>query len=173
MVDGIKKSVRRRTEKSENWKMKRVFAKGSLQIENWKGCSPRDHYKLNVDTDLVPVCPNCHYMLHRKEPPYTIEELKKIIKATSRNSLLRARPSGTLFLCCLLSPHYVRGYWECTSSRQLIEVPLRVDTYNNSQLVNLSSKTSDNCIRKKWGRDRMGATLHKVTMLAASRVIYF
>ena len=38
-------------------------------------------YKLNVDTDLVPVCPNCHYMLHRKEPPYTIEELKKIIQS--------------------------------------------------------------------------------------------
>lgn len=33
-------------------------------------------YQLNVDTDLVPVCPNCHYMLHRKNPPYTIEELK-------------------------------------------------------------------------------------------------
>ena len=36
-------------------------------------------YKL-VDTDLVPVCPNCHYMLHRKNPPYTIEELKEIMK---------------------------------------------------------------------------------------------
>lgn len=35
-------------------------------------------YRLNVDTDLVPVCPNCHYMLHRKNPPYTIEELKEI-----------------------------------------------------------------------------------------------
>ena len=37
-------------------------------------------YELNVDTDLVPVCPNCHYMLHRKNPPYTIEELKEIIR---------------------------------------------------------------------------------------------
>ena len=36
-------------------------------------------YELNVDTDLAPVCPNCHYMLHRKNPPYTIEELKDII----------------------------------------------------------------------------------------------
>ena len=36
-------------------------------------------YELNVDTDLVPVCPNCHYMLHRKEPPYTIEELRQIM----------------------------------------------------------------------------------------------
>ena len=36
-------------------------------------------YELNVDTDLAPVCPNCHYMLHRKNPPYTIEELKEIL----------------------------------------------------------------------------------------------
>ena len=34
-------------------------------------------YELNVETDLVPVCPNCHYMLHRKDPPFTIEELKE------------------------------------------------------------------------------------------------
>lgn len=36
-------------------------------------------YELNVDQDLAPVCPNCHYMLHRKNPPYTIEELKDIL----------------------------------------------------------------------------------------------
>ncbi|MBO4674303.1 MAG: HNH endonuclease [Bacteroidaceae bacterium] len=40
-------------------------------------------YKLNVDTDLVPVCPNCHYMLHRKDPPYTIEELKNALRKKS------------------------------------------------------------------------------------------
>lgn len=36
-------------------------------------------YQLNVETDLAPVCPNCHYMLHRKDPPYTIEELKRML----------------------------------------------------------------------------------------------
>lgn len=41
-------------------------------------------YELNVDTDLVPVCPNCHYMLHRKDPPYTIEELKGIIQEVAK-----------------------------------------------------------------------------------------
>lgn len=41
-------------------------------------------YQLNVDTDLAPVCPNCHYMLHRKNPPYTIEELKDIL--TTQNN---------------------------------------------------------------------------------------
>jgi 5-methylcytosine-specific restriction endonuclease McrA len=30
--------------------------------------------------DLVPVCPSCHAMLHRKNPPYTVEELQKILK---------------------------------------------------------------------------------------------
>ena len=40
-------------------------------------------YELNVDTDLAPVCPNCHYMLHRKNPPYTIEELKDILAKQS------------------------------------------------------------------------------------------
>ena len=33
-------------------------------------------YVVNPIEDLVPVCPNCHAMLHRKNPPYTIDELK-------------------------------------------------------------------------------------------------
>ena len=37
-------------------------------------------YQLNVDTDLAPVCPNCHYMLHRKDPPYTIKELQGMLQ---------------------------------------------------------------------------------------------
>jgi len=32
--------------------------------------------KVDPRTDLRPVCPNCHEMLHRKEPPFSIEELK-------------------------------------------------------------------------------------------------
>ncbi|WP_353071366.1 HNH endonuclease [Tunturiibacter gelidoferens] len=30
--------------------------------------------------DLVPVCPNCHAMLHRKNPPYTPGELRDLIR---------------------------------------------------------------------------------------------
>lgn len=29
--------------------------------------------------DLRLVCPNCHAMLHKKEPPFTIEELKGML----------------------------------------------------------------------------------------------
>ena len=41
-------------------------------------------YELNVETDLAPVCPNCHYMLHRKDPPYTIDELRNILYESSK-----------------------------------------------------------------------------------------
>jgi len=34
------------------------------------------HYRLNPVKDLVPVCPNCHAMLHKREPPYDVEELR-------------------------------------------------------------------------------------------------
>lgn len=30
--------------------------------------------------DLAPVCPNCHAMLHKKKPAYSIEELQEIIR---------------------------------------------------------------------------------------------
>ena len=35
-------------------------------------------YEVNPITDLVPLCPNCHAMIHRKNPPYSVEELKNI-----------------------------------------------------------------------------------------------
>lgn len=31
--------------------------------------------------ELFPVCPNCHSMLHRKDPPYSIEELRRLVSA--------------------------------------------------------------------------------------------
>lgn len=36
-------------------------------------------YEVDPVNDLRPVCPNCHAMLHRREPPYTPEELRKEI----------------------------------------------------------------------------------------------
>ena len=37
----------------------------------------RKEYKLDPEKDLVPVCPNCHAMLHKREPPFSISELKE------------------------------------------------------------------------------------------------
>ncbi len=37
-------------------------------------------YKVDPVADLIPVCPNCHAMLHRKNPPYLPQELAKSLK---------------------------------------------------------------------------------------------
>jgi 5-methylcytosine-specific restriction protein A len=38
-----------------------------------------DAYVVDAAADLRPVCPNCHYMLHRRDPPFSIEELRAIL----------------------------------------------------------------------------------------------
>lgn len=38
-----------------------------------------EQYELNPVTDMRPVCPNCHAMLHRKKPALTLEELKSLL----------------------------------------------------------------------------------------------
>ena len=32
-------------------------------------------YEVDPIKDLIPVCPNCHAMIHRRAPPYTIDEV--------------------------------------------------------------------------------------------------
>jgi len=39
------------------------------------------HYRLNAVQDLVPVCPNCHAMLHKREPPCDVEQLRAILRS--------------------------------------------------------------------------------------------
>ena len=39
----------------------------------------KQNYKVDSVNDLIPVCPNCHSMLHKKTPPFTIMELKALI----------------------------------------------------------------------------------------------
>jgi hypothetical protein len=36
-------------------------------------------YVVDPLADLRPVCPNCHAMLHRRDPPYEIDELRALI----------------------------------------------------------------------------------------------
>lgn len=38
-----------------------------------------ESYQLDPIEDLKPVCPNCHAMLHKRNPPIEINELKEII----------------------------------------------------------------------------------------------
>ena len=36
-------------------------------------------YIINPATDLVPLCPNCHGVAHRRSPPYTVDELREML----------------------------------------------------------------------------------------------
>ena len=36
-------------------------------------------YKVNPKIDLIPLCPNCHSMIHRQTPPMGVEELRNLI----------------------------------------------------------------------------------------------
>jgi hypothetical protein len=39
-----------------------------------------DNYVVDPETDLVTLCANCHAMVHRQDPPLSVEELSKIVK---------------------------------------------------------------------------------------------
>ena len=41
--------------------------------------SAGDEYEVDPVKDLVPVCPNCHAMIHRVNPPLTIAQLREIL----------------------------------------------------------------------------------------------
>jgi 5-methylcytosine-specific restriction enzyme A len=43
----------------------------------------KKEYIINPKEDLVPVCPNCHSMLHRKNPILQVEDLRSILKRSS------------------------------------------------------------------------------------------
>ena len=41
-------------------------------------------YTLNPITDLRPVCPNCHAVIHRRDPPFEISEVKRMLRKTGQ-----------------------------------------------------------------------------------------
>jgi 5-methylcytosine-specific restriction protein A len=45
--------------------------------------SLKSGYLLDPRNDLRPVCPNCHAMLHKKDPPFSIDELRQVLAKAS------------------------------------------------------------------------------------------
>ena len=57
------------------------IAKGFIHIHHLIPLSDiKENYSLDPQKDLIPVCPNCHAMFHRRNPPFSPEELKSIIE---------------------------------------------------------------------------------------------
>lgn len=52
-----------------------VIGKDFIHVHHLKPISEiGEEYSISYKDDLRPVCPNCHSMLHKKNPPFTIEE---------------------------------------------------------------------------------------------------
>lgn len=55
------------------------IGEGFIHVHHLKPISEYTlEYQIDPIEDLRPVCPNCHAMLHRATPPYSIEELMEI-----------------------------------------------------------------------------------------------
>ena len=48
-----------------------------IHIHHTKSLSTGDEYTPDVKTDLIPLCPNCHAVVHLVNPPMTLEELRR------------------------------------------------------------------------------------------------
>ncbi len=53
---------------------------GFIHVHHLKPLSEvGEEYRLDPVKDMRPVCPNCHAMIHRKTPAYTINEMKQLV----------------------------------------------------------------------------------------------
>lgn len=44
-----------------------------------------DEYKVNPTTDLIPICPNCHMIIHSRKPAYKPEEVMNMINSNKHD----------------------------------------------------------------------------------------
>jgi predicted HNH restriction endonuclease len=69
----------------------KVFGKigeGFIHVHHLRPISEiAEEYQVDPVKDLRPVCPNCHAMLHRRSPCFSIEEVKNLIELDHDSSL--------------------------------------------------------------------------------------
>lgn len=54
---------------------------GYIHVHHLKPLSEiGEQYKVNPIEDLRPVCPNCHAVLHARTPPYSVQEVRDMIR---------------------------------------------------------------------------------------------
>lgn len=60
------------------------IGKDFIEVHHIKPVSSMgENYVVDPINDLVPVCSNCHSMLHRRNPPYSVKELKDMMAKTA------------------------------------------------------------------------------------------
>ncbi len=61
-------------------------AVGVIHVHHIKPLSEvKSGYKVNPKADLIPVCPNCHAVIHCRKSSYTIEEVKSFLAKARQN----------------------------------------------------------------------------------------
>lgn len=57
------------------------IGRGFIHVHHTKPLSSvGEEHKVDARTDLVPLCPNCHTMVHRRERPFSVDELRARIR---------------------------------------------------------------------------------------------
>lgn len=59
---------------------------GFIHVHHLKPLASREVYRLDPIKDLIPVCPNCHSMLHSSDPPLSVAELRAMMAAAEARS---------------------------------------------------------------------------------------
>ena len=55
--------------------------KNIIHVHHLKPLSEiKDEYKVDPENDLRPVCPNCHMIIHRRKPVFSIDEVKAMLE---------------------------------------------------------------------------------------------
>jgi 5-methylcytosine-specific restriction protein A len=63
------------------------IGKGFIHVHHIKPLSKiKKGYIVDPIKDLIPMCPNCHSMIHKGDPPYTVEKLKTIIQGNNKGN---------------------------------------------------------------------------------------
>jgi predicted HNH restriction endonuclease len=68
-----------------------AIAEGIIHVHHLRPISEcgGEDYEVDPVAELRPVCPNCHVVLHRRQPPFSIEELQGVL-ARQRSQHLSA-----------------------------------------------------------------------------------
>jgi hypothetical protein len=57
------------------------IGRGYIHVHHLRQISEiKEGYQIDPIADLRPVCPNCHAVIHKRTPPYTIDEMKNIVR---------------------------------------------------------------------------------------------
>ena len=74
-------------------------AEGVIEIHHTTPVSQLgDDYVIDPMQDLVPLCPNCHAVAHRRDPPLSVEEIKILLYPVERPSLKMAVRSSDVYV---------------------------------------------------------------------------